>query len=286
MSKFYFGSSSPSPTNSSADEDDLPYPTPLPRSAFLTPDFTPTTYLSSLRNRHQTLEDLRSELRTRSQELSKELLDLVNDNYTDFLNLGTSLKGGEEKVEEVRVGVLGFRREVETIKGKVAKREREMGTLMGERKELRGQIMTGRSLLDVAERLDELEAGLLVGSAGKQNGVNVEEDDYSDSEESEDDESNPPGFIPPGRLQKHAEHYLLIQSLIATIGPQPHPYLIAQQSRLTRIRNTLLLDLATALKQRVGQQGSGQDGLMRLMGIYRDLGEGREAIEVLRNAKS
>jgi hypothetical protein len=49
-------------------------------------------------------------LRSRSQLLNKELLDLVNSNYQDFLNLGNSLHGGEEKVEEVRIGLLGFRK--------------------------------------------------------------------------------------------------------------------------------------------------------------------------------
>ena len=32
----------------------------------------------------------------------------MNANYEDFLGLGGQLKGGEERVEEVRLGVLGF----------------------------------------------------------------------------------------------------------------------------------------------------------------------------------
>ena len=90
-----------------------------------------------LTNRHQTLEDLRSELRDLSSSLNKELLDLVNENYTDFLSLGSTLKGGEEKVEEVRVGLLGFQRDVNGIKAAVTNRKEEVRGLVGERKQFR-----------------------------------------------------------------------------------------------------------------------------------------------------
>ena len=108
MSQFYLASSSTtnSTTSFTSSTDNLPYPLALPRSDFLSPTFSARTYLSSLTNRHQTLEDLRSDLRERSQLLSKELLDLVNENYESFLGLGEGLRGGKEKVEDVR-GLFG-----------------------------------------------------------------------------------------------------------------------------------------------------------------------------------
>src|SRR5580700_8340667 len=117
MSKFYFAGDCGS-ISSTDDEDNLPYPEALPRSDFLAPNFDALVYLSSLSHRHQTLEDLRSDLRERSQTLSKELLDLVNTNYEEFLSLGSDLKGGEEKVQDVRVGLLGFKRGVEDVRAK------------------------------------------------------------------------------------------------------------------------------------------------------------------------
>ncbi|RMZ68104.1 hypothetical protein GMOD_00004289 [Pyrenophora seminiperda CCB06] len=149
---------------SSAEDDEdnlstLPFATPLRRSDFLVPDFSPSEYLSTLRNRHQTLEDLRAELRSRSQLLSKELLDLVNSNYQDFLNLGNSLNGGEEKVEEVRVGLLGFRKEVDGLVDVVGSREEEVKKLLGERRDVRRKIETGRRL---APRLVKVRSTLLM----------------------------------------------------------------------------------------------------------------------------
>jgi len=104
------------------DDDDfssLPFPQPLARSAFTAPDFSASAYLSTLHNRHQTLEDLRLELRNRSKDLEKELLDLINTEYVDFVRLGSSLEGGDGKVKDLMVGVLGFAREVEGVKSKL-----------------------------------------------------------------------------------------------------------------------------------------------------------------------
>src|ERR1700733_10319554 len=147
MSKFFFGGGSES--HSSDDEDNLPYPAALPRGDFLTKDFDAPTYLSTLADRHQTLEDLRTDLRERSQALSKELLDLVNTNYEQFLSLGSDLKGGEEKVEDVRVGLLGFQRGVEDVKAKVRERKSEVETLLTEKKGIGKDIAFGRRLLEL-----------------------------------------------------------------------------------------------------------------------------------------
>ncbi|KAF2153525.1 hypothetical protein K461DRAFT_141609 [Myriangium duriaei CBS 260.36] len=129
----------PSLDHSSDDEDDLPYPLPLTRAAFLAPDFSPARYLASLGGRHQTLEDLRTELRGRVAELGRELVDLVNEEYEGLMGVGRGLRGGEEKVEGVRVGVLGFRREVEGVRDGVKARRREVEEVLRESEEDDGE---------------------------------------------------------------------------------------------------------------------------------------------------
>lgn len=121
---FQFG-----PSDSEDDSDsDLPFPEPLAADAFSTPSaFSPHAFLASLRNRHQTLEDLRVELRTRSKDLETELVELVNRDYADFVGLGSSVKGGEGRVEDLKVGLMGFRREVEGIVAGLEKTQREVG---------------------------------------------------------------------------------------------------------------------------------------------------------------
>ncbi|KAF2801703.1 uncharacterized protein BDZ99DRAFT_512789 [Mytilinidion resinicola] len=284
MSRFYFGGSSAS-SGDDSDEDNLPYPTPLQRSDFLAPAFSPSAYLSSLHNRHQTLEDLRSELRARSQLLNKELLDLVNSNYQDFLSLGGSLRGGDEKVEEVRVGLLGFRKEVEAVRKKVLEKEEEVADLVDDKVDIRKQIAVGRALLDVEARLSALEERLMVESAGKSGpGINGEDAVDIDSEDTSDEEDEEGQSVSIAKLQKHVHQYRLIQKISEKIGSE-HPFIVGQEPRVVKVRNTLLLDLSNALKQAKAAGADGVDRVMRIMGVYRDMDEAAEAVTVLKSLR-
>ncbi|KAG9676781.1 hypothetical protein KCU99_g3540, partial [Aureobasidium melanogenum] len=270
-------------TYSDSDDDDktpLPFPQALPRSDFLTPDFTPEAYLSTLHNRHQTLEDLRSDLRQRSQSISTELLDLVNANYEEFLSLGLRLKGGEEKIEEVRVGVLGFGREVGSVRDLVASRTQEVGSLLEEKKRIRKDVMVGRRLLEIEERLEDLEARLMVEPSNSLSANNPSANDLdSDDEDDEDEEGDTATSTTLSRLRRHAQAYLLLTHLTQKV--LDHPFVIAQQSRLMRVRNTLLLDLRTALKQAQAASVGGKQ-LLDFLVIYRELGETEEGVGALK----
>lgn len=283
MAQFQFGSSTPSAESTPAysygdsdEEDTLPYPGELPRNDFLKPNFDPQTYLSSLRNRHQTLEDLRTDLRQRSQLLNRELLDLVNSNYEEFLSLGGDLKGGEEKVEGVRVGLLGFQREVEGVRAAVKDRAVDVDGLLKERKSVRRDVVVGRALLEVEERLTSLEESLGITTSAHQD----TSDDGLDDEDGEEAHSNgnAPGFSLK-RLEARAEQYLLILRLADRIGPS-HPFLAQQQSRLDKVRQTLLLDLSAALRQ-AKSSGAGER-LLGVVRIYGDLGAKTEAVKALK----
>ena len=285
MSKFYLPTStSDTPASTSAytsasdsddDEDTLPYPTELPRNDFLAADFDPERYLSSLRNRHQTLEDLRSDLRQRSQLLSKELLDLVNGDYEAFLRLGTDLRGGEERVEGVRVGVLGFGREVEGIRKGVQERLEEVGALLAERKALRKDVVLGRGLLEIEERIGELEEGMGI----KELAGGEEEDELEDEDANDATRNGDATAIPFKKLQRHAQQYLLITRMIQRIGFE-HPFFQAQRPRLDEIRRTLLLDLAAVLRQ--AQTAKSPDVILDILGTYTDLGSEDESVRVLK----
>lgn len=282
MNKFYFGEGSGSV--SSDDEDNLPYPEALPRSDFLAPDFDAPNYLSTLSDRHQTLEDLRSDLRERSQALSKELLDLVNTNYEQFLSLGSDLKGGEEKVEDVRVGLLGFKRGVEDVRSKVKERKSEVEGLLAEKKGVSKEIALGRKLLELDARLEELEGRLMVASLGRTvNGT--EEDVWSESDEEEEDlGTDSASGITTRKLQGLVVDYRHIEDLSTSIGQ--HPFIVAQDSRMQRVKNTILLDLREALKQAAPTSDEGRAKLIKILSIYRDLGADGEAVKVLKDLRS
>jgi hypothetical protein len=291
MSKFFLDSTSQSAATTPAyvdspslesdddDEDNLPYPAELARNDFLAPDFDAQTYLSSLRNRHQTLEDLRSDLRQRSQLLNRELLDLVNGNYDEFLSLGGDLKGGEEKVEGVRVGLLGFQREIEGIRKAVRVRAEETAELLAEKMGLRKEIVFGRSLLEVHERLEELEEKL---------GIKIKEgeDDDDDDDEDEDDEDDAEDTAEGSshnsavrRLRKQSEQYLMIVFQSSKIGLS-HPFLVSLQPRVDEVRKTLILDLSASLRQ--ARSSNDRNAVLGFSQVFGILEAQNDALKVLK----
>ncbi|KAK4944382.1 hypothetical protein LTR10_016268 [Elasticomyces elasticus] len=250
-----------SDSGSDIDENDaaLPFPKPLDRSAFLAPDFDATAFLSGLSNRFQTLEDLQTELRELSQTLNKELVDLVNDNYQDFLSLGSTLAGGEDKMEEIRLGLLGFQRDVQAVRDKVDARRYEIAELLDQKKALKRETGVGRSLLEITERLDLLEEKLKMvrGRSSRSEKADIQENETqrwgeewleSTTNESADEyEVDETGGLSP-KLRRRIEEYLIVKHLSSRHSPR-HPFILTQESRLRKIQEVLLSDLEAAIKR-------------------------------------
>ncbi|KAI0411330.1 oligomeric golgi complex component, COG2-domain-containing protein [Xylaria grammica] len=275
--------SSPSATNSSAsdsedDDSPLPFPTALPRSDFLAETFSAPAYLSSLPHRHQTLEDLRSDLRERSAAIGTELLELVNANYSSFLGLGDELQGGEDRVEDVRVALLGFRRAVEEVRARVRARGAEAAGLSRELGAVRGEIETGRKMLELDDRISALEGRLAVGSAGADSD---ESDEEEDDEEGEDEDEIVGSSA--AKLTQLTGDYLAIDELADEIG-RDVPLVRKLEERMMRCRNTLLLDLNTALKEAKKAGVPGRVKLLKLMGVYATLDAQAEAVKALKGS--
>ncbi len=273
---YQFGGSDDSGSDADGTDSPLPFPKPLARSSFLTPEFDPTTFLSSLSDRFQTLEDLQNELRTLSQSLNKELLDLVNDNYQDFLSLGSTLSGGREKVEEVRVGLLGFQRELGLIRSKVDIRRDEVAKLLAQKGKLKQEIKLGRALVEIAERIESLEGQLVIGETANQRSRNgavdtsptIQTGYESFSEDSDDETSSADGEtrLRMRKLERLVEHFMVAKLLMSRHDAN-QVFVVALQQRLCQIQNTLRLDIESAQKQNLDNGPaavSSSGGLIRL----------------------
>ncbi|RJE19177.1 hypothetical protein PHISCL_08493 [Aspergillus sclerotialis] len=289
MNNLRFGDSDSSDFDD--DTSGLPFPEPLSRSSFLNSDFDPATFLSSLKNRHQSLEDLRQELRDLDQLLTRELLDLVNENYQDFLSLGSALRGGEERVEQVRVGLLAFQRDTQAIRDRVESRRQDVEQLLKEKRRLRKERNMGQALLDFADRLEELEQRLLLGdSPQQQNDPNDGIDSESDTLDSESDDEELPDDAPAApsvslkKLEHHIQKYVYLTSLAQRIG-EDHPFFLNQQPRMTKVRSTILLDLKTAIEQ-AKQAGDKKDAkTSAVLRLYNLMGEETSAATTLKNLR-
>lgn len=237
---------------------------------------------------------MRVELRDLSQSLNKELLDLVNENYQSFLSLGPALDGGEEKVEEVKVGLLAFHRDVKAIRDSVDARRTEIESLLNEKKKLKQSTAIGKALLDVAERIEELEQRLLISErerAAKEDGEESDEgsDTFFDSEEDEGEDGDMAddtgaAIVSLRKLENHIQKYLYIESMVQRIGDQ-HPFFVNQEGRMSKIKSTLLLDLGTALNQ-ANRSGEKRDERMLVVTkLYGLIGEETDAVTALKKMK-
>lgn len=210
------------------------------------------------------------------------------------------------------MGLLGFRRDVEGLKNKVRERRREVEELLDEKIRIAKHIQLGRGLLEVEGRISELETRLMVKTSNHEDGdqrprprsehelnadTNVSEDDGDGSDEDDEDEADfhlGPGVSSISQIKRHAERYMYIQKVVQRLGPQ-HPFLVRLQDRIIRLRQTVLLDLNNALKAAVAVQSApptgginNQDkgrGLIKILAIYRDIGEAEEALKILRERK-
>ncbi|KAI6784878.1 Conserved oligomeric Golgi complex subunit-like protein [Emericellopsis cladophorae] len=278
---------STAPSIASSDEDGdtdipLPFPEALPRSDFLRPDFEPAAYLSALPHRHQTLEDLRGDLRERSTSISAELLELVNSNYTAFLSLGTELKGGDDKVEDVKMALMGFRRAVEDVRGKVTVKREETAKLSNELGDVRSAVEQGRKMLELSDRLSSLEERLALTSLPAGDSASGWADDDDDTSEDDDDDEAEDGLVgsSPTKLSISARECQHISALMDSMDRE-QPFIMKQEERLERCRNTLLLDLGTALKEGKAAGTKGHGRLMQYLAIYRTIDASGEAVKVL-----
>ncbi|KAK1964189.1 hypothetical protein LY78DRAFT_165409 [Colletotrichum sublineola] len=285
---FHLPSSSSSSAAGDDDEDvPLPFPAALPRSDFLAPNFHPASYLSALPHRHQTLDDLKAELRDRSAAISTELLELVNGNYTAFLSLGNELRGGDERVENVRVAMLGFRRAVEEIKGKVRTRGEEVQRLSGELREVRRAIEVGRKMLELDERVGALEERLALESLPGKAAQDDEKDDWDTdaSDEDDEEEDDARGLVgsSPAKLAGFVQEFCIIEALADAIGRESQ-FVIKTEARMTRCRNTILLDLGTAMREARKAGNQGQARVVKYLGLYGLLDAQAEAVKTLKRS--
>ncbi len=183
------------------------------------------------------------------------------------------------------MGLLGVKRDFEGLKGEIEGRKLEVEGLLEERKRIREDVQVGRTLLEVDQRLEELEGRLMVVSDRQiQTGDPPDTMDPEPSDSDEDSDDRESGGMSIARLRRHTQQYSYIKRLMARIG-SGHPFLAKQEERVLRLKQTVLLDLSSALKQVNKTSEKDKDHLMKILAIYRDMGEPVEAMKVIRETR-
>lgn len=200
----------------------------------------------------------------------------MNDNYSDFLSLGSSfLQGGEEKVEEVRVGLMGFERDVQGLREKVEGERGRVAELLEEKRRLMREAGVGGSLLEAEMVMGELEVELGLRKQemttikveareedGEGGGEEIEwAQEWDDDVDYDSEMDDVDGAHVPPRLRTKIVRYLTVKALMARVG-KDHPFLMAEQGRLKKIRETVLLDTDAAIRNTADVKG--KQAILRL----------------------
>lgn len=121
--------------NSPVDES-FPYPLTITRDAFAdNAGFDPDYFLFK-NHRFTSLETLLSDLSDLSKALNRELLDLVNNEYANFIQLGQSISCGLELIESVSYDLDKFNKSVEQTVESLTASSSVASSVLGHKKRL------------------------------------------------------------------------------------------------------------------------------------------------------
>ncbi|MCL7027685.1 hypothetical protein MKW94_025330 [Papaver nudicaule] len=113
-------------------------------NSFLQPNFNPESYISDLRT-FVPFDNLRSELQSHLSSLKSELIELINRDYTDFVNLSTKLVDIESSISRMRAPLTDLRDKILLFRDSVE------GSLLGLQNGLRkrGEAENVREVLEL-----------------------------------------------------------------------------------------------------------------------------------------
>ena len=224
--------------------------------------------------------------------------------YADFVGLGRSLAGGEGKVEDLRVGLLQFRREMESLVEKLGRVEGDVKRDLERRRKVVREMMLVKGLLAVAQRLDALEMLLLLDDAGASGEQGTAADMGREQQLSfralqDLGDDGDASIANLAHLTREVDAYLCLKYSLSRLPPgtvDSHPFLKAQAQRIERIRKTILLDLGTTLRSTIvrreegllieGEEEKRKGKLVGVMKLFFTMGEEAEAVRILKGARA
>ncbi|OCF42245.1 hypothetical protein I317_03980 [Kwoniella heveanensis CBS 569] len=128
---------------------DLPSLQPLSHSHPLLSSENFDADLFLLSRIHIPLEELRGELRGYLGELREELVRLINEDYEEFISLGTGLRGEENRLRRLGGPLNQVKSEVQSVRDVLAEHQGRVQSKLDERAAMREE----KALLDLLQRL-------------------------------------------------------------------------------------------------------------------------------------
>lgn len=165
----YFGS----------DDTELPSARLISRDDFSGESFDVDEFLTKS-HKYQTLDDLHRQLKKWDEELSKELIDIINAEYDDFVGQDKALEGGNALTQDVKLEVLRFQSEIKRVRDVFEDNGNNVQKLYKERKALKELERMALLLLEYSTRISDIDAQLSVLEAEETKEEDVNEQEQLD----------------------------------------------------------------------------------------------------------
>ncbi|CAG8671900.1 10692_t:CDS:10, partial [Funneliformis caledonium] len=205
----------------------LPFPQPLNREMFATPEFNADNFLAN--RRHLPLDELKKELIAHLKSLKSELVEMINRDYSSFVDLSTNLKGVDKVIEEVARPLGKMREEVEGVRMILQGVIDSLENQLAYRASIREKKASLQLLINIHESVRKVENLLLISSESGSSLI------------SKDDSGNNAKQIERVAIEYNQMQYLVNKG-------KDLPFVENIGWRIIRIKDTLRINLSSALR--------------------------------------
>ena len=151
----------------------------ITRHDFVRPDFTVDGFLTSWNSassvvsssgRPRTLETLRDDLGVYLKVLRSAMIELINEDYADFVNLSTNLVGLDQSISQLEAPLIAFRSHVEEVRAAVAAAHAAVKEKLRRRDEIHQKKVALQNLEHITNTVAKIERLLGLGAAAAKAG--------------------------------------------------------------------------------------------------------------------
>ncbi|KAF9173929.1 Conserved oligomeric Golgi complex subunit 2 [Mortierella sp. AD011] len=210
-------------------ENDFPLSIGIDRAALIAVNFDTDEFLSA--RRHLPLEELKSQLIAHMKELKTELIELINNDYADFINLSTNLNGVDRMMDDLQKPLDRMKGDAITVRSNLESVIESLEQKLQRRAEIREKKASLQLLLNISESVAKVEGLLRISSTSKASaGLRGSSESISVAK----------------RLERVAIEYNQMQYLVSKGAGLP--FVTNIDWRLVRIKETMGENLSTVLR--------------------------------------
>ncbi|KAF9344123.1 Conserved oligomeric Golgi complex subunit 2, partial [Mortierella sp. AD094] len=215
--------------NDPVSENDFPLSIGLDRAALIAANFDTDEFLSA--RRHLPLEELKSQLIAHMKELKTELIELINNDYADFINLSTNLNGVDRMMDDLQKPLDRMKDDAITVRSNLQSVVESLEQKLQHRAEIREKKASLQLLLNISESVAKVEGLLHISSTSEAPaGLRGSSESISVAK----------------RLERVAIEYNQMQYLVSKGAGLP--FVTNIDWRLVRIKETMGENLSTVLR--------------------------------------